>query len=696
MAWLPFAKLEITDGTTTINLINMQSSGFCITGWEPAIQDLKAGGTWADPPTADERELIVSQLANVEEQYTFDVSAASPDELIGKLRDLRAMLEKGRQYVPTEWQDTPVDIIAQGYGDSNERYARVKNWRTPNDGFPYGPPMWDTIEGTAIEDFQIIIERGAWQENRSGVGTATEISAVETYDGRNLGNVDSAGARQTKTTKEVFLYNSDQNSNLTHVYVDDGGVFGPNLMDAALPYSLFPAVPVVGDAIYFGIQEATLTNNVGMITSLVFDIGTAGAGYTGVWETFLIAAWTTAVPEQDNTNNGGAGGGTAFDTAGVGSVHFDPFGVSQDQTTVNGVAGWWVRYRITGTPGAITVPTQQNRDIYHISWNYTEIQETDISGDIPALMQFKMYDRADTDGSGGSAPDAYADRVVVGLRSTSRGENFRSILNCINNLSNPTGVTVTTGANTVFSTAAAEYPSAGVAVYTPPGAQALADRVIFTLSASLMQEYYGTFRILGRFRGASDKTVRLRATVGSGGISVFSDELALPATSASQFAVFDLGVINIPSGKLNSTEEGDQTEIALQASSASGANNVVFLDIALIPVDEWAGDFSFTEENSAALLQRVRYLNVDSVTYPKAGIRSILFNESNDRAVSFYLTVANDDAILQANTKQRLWFFAMRAVYAAGVFDYYESNPISAYVIQMFRNQRYWSMRGAG
>lgn len=48
------AILNITDGTTTISLID-ESSGFHLVNWIPAITDYKGGGVFQDPPLADWR-----------------------------------------------------------------------------------------------------------------------------------------------------------------------------------------------------------------------------------------------------------------------------------------------------------------------------------------------------------------------------------------------------------------------------------------------------------------------------------------------------------------------------------------------------------------------------------------------------------------------------------------------------------------
>lgn len=682
MAWLPFAKLEITDGTTTIGLLNMQKSGFCITGWEPAIQDLKAGGTWADPPTSDERELIVSQLANVEETYTFDVSAASPDELIGKLRDLRALLEKGRQYVPTEWQDTPVDLVAQGYGDTNVRYARVKNWRTPADGFPYGPPMWDTIEGTAIEDFQIVIERGAWQANRSGVGTETEASVIATYDGRTVGNVDSTGTRDPTADQEVFSGNRQGVANLTDIYIDDGGVFSANLMDAALPFALLPAVPAVNDHLYIGIDTALADS--GPFESAIFDIGTAGAGYSLSTE-YYNGAWV-ALTSRDATGD--------LKVPGVNGIFWS---APSDWITVaiNGITAYWIRLTVFAAPGPFTTPTQQNRDIYTANWAFDEIQSDAIGGDIPPLIEIETYN--ESGGAIGGGTGTHLNKIIVGLRSVSRGDNFRAYLNLasIANDQNPTGVTLAYGAST--SSAIDPTATSGFrAVYNPAGIEAMADRVTISMSSAIASEYMGIFHAYVRATrtGGSAGDILVRLSYSSPHVPEKTTEsVSVPTTNV--FEVLDLGAISLPtSGLVSSSETLAILTINIQAESTNGTPPDLYLyDLILIPVDEWIGNFEDLNKTDASTVS-ANFLSIDSVEYPKVTIRALVLNSSLV-VQSSWLTTANGGATAQANARQRYWTLSLGAV-SSGTGAPFNSLPGITNSILINRNQRYWSMRGAG
>ncbi len=102
--------------------------------------------------------------------------------------------------------------------------------------------------------------------------------------------------------------------------------------------------------------------------SLVFDIGTAGTGYTGEWQyqNGVLPAGAGFIPLTvlDNT--------AVFFNADVNSVHWIPPHAAPPNgweiNLVNGVTGWWVRMEILTIPAALTVPIQQTREVYAITW----------------------------------------------------------------------------------------------------------------------------------------------------------------------------------------------------------------------------------------------------------------------------------------------------------------------------------------
>lgn len=519
-------------------------------------------------------------------------------------------------------------------------------------------------------------------------GESGQIWWFKPYTVYNMGAVD--------TCEDIAYIASKQNlANITNIYINDGGVFSANLFPMiAFPTTLLPAVPVVNDAIYFGID--TSIDNSGPFTSLVFDIATPArstTSYTITWEYSNGAAGWPALTVRDGTN---AGIG-ALSNLGVNSVHWTPPATFAAEA-VNGVTGYWVRARVSALVGTLTPPTQQNRNIYSVVNGYTEIASTEVLGDIPALAQILAHNRSDQDGPGGSGPDLYANRLIVGLRSYDRGPTFQAYLNAADE-QNPFGITVSVGTNTTIGNDIYA-PTGRSATYNPGGVEAMATRVTFAFGPTIARDYYGSFHAFLRvYRDAGASTdfdVRLQVVNGSGGVSYTTDTQQIATTT--RFEILDFGLIRLPaSGSLGLDELGDTSEIRVQASAASGVPNLVIYDLILMPVDEFCVDSNDKTNSAYSDIGRSssidKFLNIDSITKPKYPIRSVVQRYGSNLVTSIYNSVTPGEAILQANVQQRLWFFSMKTS-ATGTSYSWIAPPEIAYSLQVYKNERYLSMRG--
>lgn len=129
------------------------------------------------------------------------------------------------------------------------------------------------------------------------------------------------------------------------VQQDDGGVFTDYTAEANseadgndLP--LTPAVPVVGDALYFGSPYPM--SRIGLRVDVVGD-----GVYTIAWETWDGIAWVTPAGLQDGT--------IGFTRAGLSYILIDNL-TTQAQTTVNGTLAFWVRARVSAFTSIVTAP----------------------------------------------------------------------------------------------------------------------------------------------------------------------------------------------------------------------------------------------------------------------------------------------------------------------------------------------------
>jgi len=192
---------------------------------------------------------------------------------------------------------------------------------------------------------------------------------------------------------------------------------------------------------------------------------------------------------------------------------------------------------------------------------------------------------------------------------------------------------------------------------------------------------------------ADDFSVQLEIDFGS---RYLTDTVGVASTTDALVLDFGQQTISAPS-KIRTDEYVTSPTITIRASNTNASpGDLDFIDLVLIPVDEFAVDAIIAEAALAKTLSADRYLDVDSVTYPFAYIRTLLreteaIEGNNQEAiVETWITIANNQAILQNNTDQRLWFLHL---FDAGSGQYSASLKVCTSV-QAWRNQRYFSYRG--
>jgi hypothetical protein len=518
----------------------------------------------------------------------------------------------------------------------------------------------------------------------------TELGYVgETGDIYQESDFTTVG-RDDTCLDEVYIANKHNAAQLTHVYVFDvgGGTYTAQFPAGALPYDLLPAAAAAGDMLYIGIETAGTLDS-GPFNNVVFDIT----------QSFLATTWTIDWEYWDGAAPWGAlilhDGTEELGQQGVCSIHFEPPSdwVVGDLNAILGgaapaVTGYWIRANLSAIAGLLQTAQQGNRDLYTCNWAFAEVDEDDVGGDVPALLQAILRNRADEDGPAGSAPNAWGNRYVTGLRSTDRGERFVAFLNCADE-QNPTGITATDGANTVDATDITA-PSGRIMTHTSTGTSTWTDECTFSLSGDMARDYRGKFRAL--FRGqqgsGSSGAVRVRIkVVGSTGGLIQTNDFAI-FLNTSDWQVLDLGEITIPPTIMKDADIGDQSDLVIQIWSSAGAISVNLYDLFLCPIDEWSGDFIDTNLLTTSSVDQGYLLDIDSITFPKSGA-DVWVRSNSDLIRARYQYNSADRAILQANRTQRLWWLVYR-------YDsVWSSEPWIAHSIQLFKVQRYYSMRGA-
>jgi hypothetical protein len=258
-----------------------------------------------------------------------------------------------------------------------------------------GNGEWQTLTVTKVAPAGASI-RVAIEVNNGGVvdvdGIQVELGAVAsdfhlntgdaggTYHYQITRDLDGSGANDWYAGDAVF--NTGQTGNgfidlhsqhgvtarlLTHIFNYDAGAavspyeagtYSPNYA-TAIGWDLWrtDTTLAANDAIYFGRENlgaASKWNNL----YLTLDPA-VWTGPVAVWEYWTGTAWTNLSPVATGS----------FTTGGAVSATFS-VPVDWAAKTINGVNGWWVRYRITAITSITTYPRQVQRRVYWAKRTY--------------------------------------------------------------------------------------------------------------------------------------------------------------------------------------------------------------------------------------------------------------------------------------------------------------------------------------
>lgn len=573
--------------------------------------------------------------------------------------------------------------------------------RTP--GVAWSPGAWVLGEFYNTPDIasevQAVVSRPGWTANNdivvfvdeNGSTAAGVIRGGASWD--NLTYLEPVLFVGYSNQGQTFVANKDVMANIDHVYWYDASalMWSANLV-STMPYSLFrPGIAIAtGDFVLFGIETATGAGpfTLPVFSSLVFDL--IPAVYTGAttmqWQYSNGAAGWPALPAgiRDNT---AAAANEPLSVAGVCSVHWTHHNAwAEEADGPMGTTCLWIKLEAT-VGGTVSVPQQQNRDVYQVAWPYIESDDEDIEGDVSSIIRAVLVNP-------GSPSSAFrrTERLIVALRSLNRGSEFTPYLNCgdeqnhasINVLLDHGG---TSFANGYFS-------GAGRVVNWVSGGVIAVPTTVFRIqiNSPLSSQYYGSYRAFLRLRGVGagiSTTFFLRIYSGSAGAIWTGPEATYTWIGATRQAVFDLGSFILPATAiLRPSEHQDWVSFYIRGTCTANIT-LDFMDLILMPTDEWSGDFIM--DHVAGYISDDDELHIDSVHYPKRDLRAIVFEISTRDVEGIWQTVANGPVQLQANRDQRLWFFASTTQPVGGLFH---TEPEICHTVDVDRAQRYLSMRG--
>jgi len=497
-------------------------------------------------------------------------------------------------------------------------------------------------------------------------------------------DVPEEAGREATCDGNTYIANKHNRAQLTHIYYYDDSLtaWSGNLLGAAKPTDLLPAVPEDDDELYFGITTDVASS--GPFDSLATDLGTPSRNivYTYYYCTNAVGPVWTELAVYGNSQ---------FDLGDEQLVFWDQ-PTNWVACDVNGVTGFWIRIVVDVSAGFV-VPTQDNRDVFTVITPYLNIDSAQVPGEIAALARIILEGR--------ETKHTYTpDTVMVALRSLSRGDRFTPFIN-ISDKQNEIGIVL-------------NYPADGAmsdASYTPTGrlftwdyTGATADWVIMLIvsfDSTLAREYRGSFHAYVRVKTAAvneDFKIRLACRSSMGSAPIYSEEVRpIPTTTAVETQIFDMGIINL--GQNTAFTDSDVIEgarIDIEYFQDDAGNIVTYYyDLILLPVDEWIGTYHI--DSLQYKLENEYYLDIDATRNPRNS-RCLLRRYYNGYiglppydpyVIGEWNRQSRGGPYLQANADQRLWFFS---------FSQFEFSYIlswrNKYIGHVYRASRYLSMRG--
>ena len=352
------------------------------------------------------------------------------------------------------------------------------------------------------------------------------------------------------------------------------------------------------------------------------------------------------------------------------------------------ITGWWIRARCTngGTGG-----TQQNRDPYTVNWPYIEFQSDQIGGDVPALLRGILQNKSNYDDD--EDYRKYWDIITMGLRSVDRGEDFTAYLP-LADTQWPLGVTtaVEGGAETTFVNGVQYFPRGRTLNYAPVAPKPVQEQIwSITLDNTVADQYKGRFQVYVRYElGAFDEyawQMRIRA----GYANQWWSEVINITRSIGARAVY-FGSLTFPPAN-SMAESVEEIKIELFGTAVlGGQGSVNFIDVILLPADEWLGTFYRDYASNTEGLDGITYLDINSVTIPKSQLYTPKKLSATDYLINIWNHVNVDS--FQVNTSQRMKLWTMGQDYRHITAGLTWCPAFTGGTLQLSMAQRYFSAIG--
>jgi len=567
---------------------------------------------------------------------------------------------KGEQNATPAIFSTYADFVGRTETDAISEKWDAKSWQAGT-----------TVQSPDISNvIQEIIDLGGWVSgnnlvlfikpawgNNSSVSFAsfentTYVQAILTI----IYATNKSYGQGATCEDQVYVSNKDNLAELTHIfrYNSATATWSANLLTVALPYELLSPL-TVASALYIG-------STLGVFCSAIFDLT---QNYDGDldWEYWDGLAWQPLTIYTDTP-----GAGELNYVLGVIAIAWrqpDDWAM----TVINLVNAYWIRAIIPLGGTGTQPPIQSNRHVYTVTKSSCNIRE--LRGDISALAKLNITNL--------SWNARIARRIIIGLRSDSRGTNFRQHINTYDQNNND--IIITTDVDTA-SQAVVDTPTGTILRTSFTSPDTMERRFYFDIEPALTPEYYGRYRAFIRARetdGISNGDIRsyLKIILGASTTTKTVGNI----NSTGDWHYLDYGIITIPPALLPKSYEGSVTIEVWASNDYTSPLDFDWIDLILVPIDEYAIEAIMNDD---AVHYRGDVLTLDSISYiGKRDVFSVLRYESDFQIHDSPLAISSGPVQLQANADQQLYFYVTNS-------SRYEWLGR----LQAWDNERYLTLRG--
>jgi len=153
--------LRISDGVTTIDLLDHSGWMLADPYWQPQIAQFKGGGVSVDSGLAEGQQLVHREYGNVIETIPLSVTGIDQARAIQTLRDLMQLGRQASDYWTESYEYDDVWLeVKPACADSLNGYSRIVKMSIPELKNPFGQPFFSAYNQAVMEDITLLINHG--------------------------------------------------------------------------------------------------------------------------------------------------------------------------------------------------------------------------------------------------------------------------------------------------------------------------------------------------------------------------------------------------------------------------------------------------------------------------------------------------------------------------------------------------------